>query len=474
MSNETEEKIILNFSLENCIKDHYYTISIIFQEKENEKRKFETERLLCLTGGETLLFNEKTTCNYKFEKIQNLAIRIRKESLYDKKEIIDHERLTVLSSLITSKEGKYKRPISNAYNSENIIIKLEKEKNIEQKKYLFDFLKLGVKLSNQIAFDFSKKEKTLENEIKKIERNILEKIFSTMKVYTKDNIFQLLRFGCKNDIEDKNELTKSFNEITNYLNNPEIISKEKSVLSPLLKKTINNIYYSYESYIYNVMFIFLTGDIDKNDHKEIINNIIASSYLPLSIIIICVGNHDFSKISGLFLDNKYSSEGIPKNKENVIFATIKNKYDSELIAETCLMKLRKQIIEFFQLVKSPENLKESINKISQSIVIVKNCIDEEMDKQKDFEKKEENNIINNPTPGGVYIIKNEDDKNDDKNNKKEDVSKKDDSEDEPAAPPTPTNSLNENDKKNPHSSEASNSTQASDIKQSKFTLLPDD
>jgi len=174
MSNETEEKIILNFSLENCIKDHYYTISIIFQEKENEKRKFETERLLCLAGGETLSFNEKTTCNYKFEKIQNLTISIRKESLYDKKEISDHERLTVLSSLITSKEGIYKRPISNAYNSENIIIKLEKEKNIEQKKYLFDFLKLGVKLSNQIAFDFSKKEKTSENEIKKIERNIIK------------------------------------------------------------------------------------------------------------------------------------------------------------------------------------------------------------------------------------------------------------------------------------------------------------
>jgi hypothetical protein len=323
-------------------------------------------------------------------------------------------------------------------------------------------LKLGVKLSNQIAFDFSKKEKTLENEIKKIERNILEKIFSTMKVYTKDNIFQLLRFGCKNDIMDKNELIKSFNEITNYLNNPEIISKEKSVLSPLLKKTINNIYYSYESYIYNVMFIFLTGDIDKNDHKEIINNIIASSYLPLSIIIICVGNHDFSKISGLFLDNKYSSEGIPKNKENVIFATIKNKYDSELIAETCLMKLRKQIIEFFQLVKSPENLKESINKISQSIVIVKNCINEEKE-----EKKEEINIINNPTPKGTYIIEGEGDKNDDIKIKEED---------EPAAPPTPINSLNENDKKNPHSSEASqiNSTQASDIKMSKFTLWPDD
>ena len=33
-----------------------------------------------------------------------------------------------------------------------------------------------------------------------------------MKVYTKDNIFQLLSFGCKNDIMDKNELTKSFNE----------------------------------------------------------------------------------------------------------------------------------------------------------------------------------------------------------------------------------------------------------------------
>ena len=137
------------------------------------------------------------------------------------------------------------------------------------------------------------------------------------------------------------------------------------------------------------------------------------------------------------------------------------------------MKLRKQIIEFFQLVKSPENLKESINKISQSIVIVKNCINEEMDKQKDFEKKEENNIINNPTPGGKYIIEGECDKSDNKKIKEGDEPKKDDNKDEPAAPPTPINSLNENDKKNPHSSEASqfNSTQASDIKMSKFTIF---
>ena len=96
--------------------------------------------------------------------------------------------------------------------------------------------------------------------------------------------------------------------------------------------------------------------------------------------------------------------------------------------------------------------------------------------KKILKKKEENKIKNNPTPGGKCIIEGECDKNDNTKIKEEDEPKEDDGEDEPAAPPTPTNSLNENDKKNPHSSEASqiNSTQASDIKMSKFTLWPDD
>ena len=45
---------------------------------------------------------------------------------------------------------------------------------------------------------------------------------------------------------------------------------------------------------------------------------------------------------------------MPKNKDNIIFAELKNKSDAKTVLEYCLRELRKQMIEFYQLVKYKE------------------------------------------------------------------------------------------------------------------------
>ena len=126
----------------------------------------------------------------------------------------------------------------------------------------------------------------------------------------------------QNSIFTKGKLNNSVDELIknykNFLEHPKIIPDEKIIFSPLIKKIIDDVNKTYQSNIYNVLFVLLSGNIDKKDYKEIINSMILSSYLPLSIIVIGIGNHDFSKYKELFnLDNKYSSENMPKNKDKL-------------------------------------------------------------------------------------------------------------------------------------------------------------
>ena len=88
-----------------------------------------------------------------------------------------------------------------------------------------------------------------------------------------------------------------------------IIPEKKIRVSPLIKKTINAIYKLFEPKVYNVSFILLSDDIDEKDKKDSIDNIITSSYLPLSIIAIGLGNDDYSISKEIFENkNKYSSQ----------------------------------------------------------------------------------------------------------------------------------------------------------------------
>lgn len=418
LSDETEEKLILYFSLKSCSKGFYYYISV------NGDQNFETEKILCKKNGEKIIFKERMKFSFYFEKNQNVTITTHKKSENGDEFYIDFERKTKITSLVQSYMGKYERKISNKEdNSEVISIQIDKDKSQEE-KILFDYLKLGLKFSFNFAFDFRKKDKNKKNDFINYSIEILRKLFDVFSPYFNDENFfhPKLIGGSINDSNNYNIDKKSFSDneglikqYKNFLEDKNIISQDNLILSPLLKNLINNIYTSYKSNVYYILFIFISGDIDEKDQKETINKIIQSSYLPLNIIVIGIGDHDFSAMNELFLDSGKSTEGMPKNKENVIFFSIKNKITIDLNLNGCLTELKKQIIDFFNLVKEPQekelNIRKSFN-IFMSVLNENNRNIIEENKIKNVIKQDvkindstEGNIINNNITNIIESIK---------------------------------------------------------------------
>ena len=357
MSNETKERLTFSFKIKNCEEKYYYQICV--NSKEEEEEYFETEKILSSGGGDEISFLKKMNYNFTFEKRQQISIIIKKEQFYSKENNIKgNERYKYLASLVMEKGGIYERKITDDYNSEIIYIKLEKDKSEIEKKYLFDYLKSGIRLSCFISFDFSK---SVTEETKETNKNILKYIFRNLEIYTKEKYFYPSGFGAK----IKESSTPVFNITKTNVNSDVLLEKyklflesslvlpeEKILLSPLLKKLTGDVNNLFDSKVYYISFILLSQNIDENDKKKIINNIISSGYLPLSIIVIGIGDHDFSATKKILEnDKKYSYQGMEKNRNNVIFTILKEHSSASETIAFCLRKLRKQIIEFYELIK---------------------------------------------------------------------------------------------------------------------------
>ena len=261
-----------------------------------------------------------------------------------------------------------------------------------------------------------------------------------------------------------------------------IIPDKKIILSPLLEKINHDINQLYKNFLYYVSFVLLSGDVDKCDQKNTIDKIIISSYLPLSIIIIGVGDHDFTEMNTFFnKEHKSSSRGIPRNKNNVIFTTIKSHSSTSEAISYCLKELSKQIIEFYQLIKySPQNTEIiNIENLKASQEIFGSVLNEEIIKEKDEKNIKDTNAIDmnksNTSINSNNNYTNTGTPGDTPNHKNKYILK------DSAAPPSASSSINEESnksekeeiKKDVKSSGETpyNSTNSSDIKQSSYSLF---
>ena len=367
MNDENEEKLMFSFKIKNCQKGYYYKIYV--ESKEEEIDSFETEEILCENGGEDISFQDKMDCIFIFEKKQQISIITQKRKLYSNEEDIKKiKRDKYLSSLVIMNGGIYEKQLSNDYDSENLYIKLDKVKEEKNKRYLFDFLKKGTTLSCFISFDFSK---TAKGNIIESNKNILKYIFQALEIYTLDKFFYPSGFGAK--VKDtkstvfdmsKTELS-SDNLLEQYkiFLESNIIPEKKIKVSSLIKKLIVDVTKLFEPKIYNISFILLSQDIEETDIKKAIDNSIESSYLPLSIIAIGVGDHDFSVAKKIFENKKkHSSSEMEKLRNNVIFTKLKSHPSSSEMITFCLRKLYKQIIEYYELNKYDPEKDEKENK----------------------------------------------------------------------------------------------------------------
>ena len=388
--NNTDE-IILHFFLKECKENCEYSIEL--KSKKDDSISFETETKENESNNSTINFSRTLLCNYYFYKIQNIEVNIKRtkdSNFFVKYQLEPNYRLT-LSTIINSKNSTFQYPINkNNENSETIKIVAEKSNNIKQNKYtLFDYIKAGISFDSYIVIDFSDKSEhthamELNNYIKSIGviREILYDFLKTFEVYG---------YGAKLKIPDKNNNNSSFFNLSlngnkflkglteirrayeQYLE--ELDFCNNNVLSPLIKNILRRIYEKYELTKYNILFLLMNKAPKKEDYQNCVDALIESSFQPLSIVIIGIGDNesDFKNIQNLYNNKRSHSYGMKRQKNNIFFISMKEcKNDPNLLKSQCLKEVPKQMVEFYNIINTTPNdiRNNNLNNIKNSLNIL--------------------------------------------------------------------------------------------------------
>ena len=181
--------------------------------------------------------------------------------------------------------------------------------------------------------------------------------------YTKNERFSVYGFGAR--IKGQNAINHCFN--INFKNNPEIEKidgvireyrnsfnnlklDEPTFFSPLINKVIENINKEFESKPYHILLILTVGVID--DVRNTIDALVEASSLPLSVIIIGIGNENFQAMKELDGDFKplISSNGSKSKRDLVKFIRFNEyKYTPNKLEEQVLEKINRQASEYYTI-----------------------------------------------------------------------------------------------------------------------------
>jgi len=382
------ERIQLSFSLDNCLKGPTYQVEFFL--KDYDKFDTETVKINNQTDSSHIDFTKAFKCDYHFSKIQfftvNVIRRKDRQKMINFKAIDEDDRLT-LSSIVACKDSVFTCPIrKNAPNSEKLIIKAENPNYLNMKSKniytYFDFIKHGIKLKCYIGIDFTKGS---DHILKKEENQYLQAIAGfreTLFSFVRD--FKVFGYGAKiNETNEKpgffkmnfndkdllhgyTEIEKSYKECLK-----KISFCEEDYLSPLIENIKNLISKNYELNIYNIFFLLISNPPVKEDYQKCIDLFISNTFLPLSVIVVGIGDKEFKEIKHLISKNrKCSSEGIERARNNVYFVSMKDcNYNNEILKNKCLKEIPKQVVEFYKINKtSPDDVKEKkLENINKSI-----------------------------------------------------------------------------------------------------------
>ena len=395
MNDNLFESIQLSFSLDNCLKGPSYKVEFFL--KDYDKFETETEKINNQSDSSHIDFTKTFKCNYHFSKIQFFSVNvIRRKGLQKMTNFkaIDENYNVTLSTLVTCKDSIFTCPIrENAPNSEKLIIKVENPNYLNMKSKniytYFDYIKNGIKLKCYIGIDFTQGSDHVlnieENQYLQAIAGFRETIFS----FARD--FKVYGYGAK--IKETNEKPGFFSlnfddkSLYGFTEIEESYKKclkkvsfcERDYLSPLIENIKNLIIKNNELNIYNIFFLLISNPPVKEDYQKCIDLFISYTYLPLSVIVVGIGDKSFKEIKNLVSKNhKCSSEGIERARNNAYFVSMKDcNFNNEILKNKCLKEIPRQVAEFYTMNKtSPDDVREkkleNINKsIKESLSIMK-------------------------------------------------------------------------------------------------------
>ena len=395
------EEIKLRFSLNNCKKGHAYLIEFSIPE---DSVNFKTEKIKNKSDNSLIEFSNTLDCKYYFYKPQNIQINVHrwKSTINFRNFPIEKDSFLTLSSIISSNNTTFQsKIIKSLEDSETIIINVEESNNIETNDYCFtDFIKNGITLDPYIGIDFNDKLLHINDLGNNQYMNAIRGFRETIINFTRDfEVFgygvNLLNFKIKTEnsepyfnlslkedptIMGLTNIKKAYKECLDKID----FSGNNNILSPLLKYIEKRISQKKKLKNYNILFLLMSNAPKKEDFKNCIDIFIESSFLPLSILIIGIGDKEseFKKIKELYSGITNSSDGMRKQRDNICFISMKEcNYDDNLLKDKCLTSLPRHMIEYYKLVEiTPEQIKEhKLINIEKSILNLNKYIDQDDD-----------------------------------------------------------------------------------------------
>ena len=274
-----------------------------------------------------------------------------------------------IQNVIHNKKAK-----KNLILNEKLLV-LEDYSAVSKKLMLTDYLDAGIKLAISIGIDFTASNGNPLNygSLHSIHGNFLndyEKAISSCGVivghFDYDQIYPVFGFGAILNSSYSNATSMCFN--LNFSEKPEIdrldtvlkfyhdcIGQKKltfsgpSYFSPLIRNVINRINKN-NLFEYHVLMILTTGVID--DLQQTIDLLVEACELPFSVIIVGIGNGDFTNMEKLDGDETLlsSSSGKKRIRDIVQFVPF-NKYenDPKKLSMEVLAELPRQLVEFYYL-----------------------------------------------------------------------------------------------------------------------------
>lgn len=117
--------------------------------------------------------------------------------------------------------------------------------------------------------------------------------------------------------------------------------------------TMSHQYKSLGSNVYQVLLIITDGEI--HDMDKTIDLLVQAAMLPLSVIIVGVGNADFGNMEKLDGDSGlFASNGARAMRDIVQFVPFRNmQLDGNLLAKELLAELPNQLIQYMRLINKP-------------------------------------------------------------------------------------------------------------------------
>ena len=276
-------------------------------------------------------------------------------------------------------------------NNEYIgIINGNKKINIINNSYIYknpsflDYIKNGVRIKLSIGIDYT------ESNLVPSDPNSLHYLGENMNDYEQaiqacgmicayyDYNQQFPVYGFGAFINGRPQANMCFN--INFKDNPEIYTINNVLneyrnsfnfirlagptnFSPLIQNVVDKIKRENNPIQYHILLILTDGII--NDLQQTIDILVEGSFLPLSVIIIGIGEDDFHEMVVLDGDKNpiTSSKGVVRKRDLVQFVKFnKFKNNPTKLAEEVLEEVPKQVIEYYAMKNiDPNSLADKLN-----------------------------------------------------------------------------------------------------------------